>query len=127
MRYFNMHGYSWCVRFVPANSSELKDRSNKLRMATTDPSNYTICISANIPQDLLPKVLIHEMTHAVLFSYDLLPDIHRMVKKRYWVEAEEWVCNLMSDYAAKILCEASRVTETDIFEMIPREFERLLT
>ena len=125
MRYFTMNGCTWCVKYVMANSKELIDRTGKYRAATTDPKTLMIYISDTVPEGKLPQVLIHEMTHAAIFSYNLLPDIHRMVKKRYWVEAEEWVCNLLANHAADILCTASRMTDINIFEMIPREFDRL--
>lgn len=44
------------------------------------------------------RVLTHEICHCVLYSYGLLYDIHKAVKKDYWILAEEWVCNFLYDY-----------------------------
>nr|DAE20921.1 MAG TPA: Putative metallopeptidase domain protein [Siphoviridae sp. ctgBD49] len=44
------------------------------------------------------RVLIHEICHCVLYSYGLLYDIHKAVKKDYWILAEEWICNFLYDY-----------------------------
>lgn len=44
------------------------------------------------------RVLIHEICHCVLYSYGLLYDIHKAVKKDYWILAEEWICNFLCDY-----------------------------
>jgi len=98
-----MNGYTWCMRFVPSNSSYLVDRTRHYRIAVTDPATKTIYISAAIQEDMLPRVLLHELTHCAFASYDILPNIHRIVKKRYWVEAEEIACNFVADHGRELI------------------------
>lgn len=44
-----------------------------------------------------------------MFSYDLLPQIHRLVDPVYWIEVEEWVCNFIADYGQTIFDTADDV------------------
>lgn len=55
-------------------------------------------INEAIGRDYDIRVLIHEICHCVLYSYGLLYDIHKAVKKDYWILAEEWICNFLYDY-----------------------------
>ena len=61
--------------------------------------------------------MIHELGHCAIFSFDLLPDIHRMVKEKYWIEAEEWMCNFIADYGMMIFSIAGEIAP------IPRQIE----
>ena len=99
---FYMNGIRWAVRFVNPTSSRLIDRTNTLTLATTDPSTSCIYISKGISGELLKHVIRHELAHCVMLSYDLLTDIHKMVKKQYWVYAEEWMCNFIADHNEEI-------------------------
>ena len=36
-------------------------------------------------------------------SFGLIEELHRLVKPEYWIEAEEWVCNLLADYAEVVV------------------------
>lgn len=69
-----------------------------MRVATTDPSSHTIYLSSDLSGDFLERVLTHELTHCALFSYGLLIELHRMVEPIFWIEMEEWVCNLIANY-----------------------------
>ena len=55
-------------------------------------------INEAIGRDYDIRVLIHEICHCVLYSYGLLYDIHKAVKKDYRILAEEWICNFLYDY-----------------------------
>lgn len=74
----------------------------------------------------LVKVLIHEISHCALISFDLLNDIHKMTKQQYWIEAEEWVCNLVADYGLKIFTIAYSVLGYDALRYIPYEIEKMV-
>ena len=126
MNRFSMNGHSWNVRFVDAVSPMLMDRTNTQTVATTDPRTHLIYISNEIYGDFLIRVLIHELGHCALFSFNLLDDIHRMVKPEYWVEAEEWVCNFIADYGFKIFSSAFSILGYDAWRYIPYEFEKLM-
>lgn len=102
MRRFNMNGYEWRIIKVSPYSEVLIDRTGTLTVATTDPHNQTIYISFNLYGDFLTRVIIHELGHAAMFSYYLIDDIHAIVPKWNWVEAEEMAANFMADYGWKI-------------------------
>lgn len=103
MNSFYMNGYLWHVYFIDPYNDLLVDRTNTLRVATTDPKTSSIFLSIYLQGDFLRHVLTHELGHCVMFSYHLLDDIHRMVHPKYWVEAEEWVCNFIADYSFDVL------------------------
>lgn len=97
-----MNGDVWTVRYVPAYYPELIDRTNQRRVATTDPRTKTVYLSNELSGSFLKRVLIHELGHCALFSFGLLDDIHRVVDREHWVDAEEWICNLLADYGERI-------------------------
>lgn len=126
MNQFTMNGYLWQIVFVDPYDPMLVDRTDVLTVATTDPTTLTVYISNELSGEFLTHVLIHELGHCAIFSFDLLYDIHRMVKPKYWVEAEEWVCNFIADYGAKIFSIAYSVLGDDAWIFIPYELERLI-
>lgn len=124
---FTMNGYEWRVCFVDPRDPMLVDRTGNLTVATTDPSTLTVYLSDDLEGGFLKRVLVHELGHCALFSFDLLGDIHRMVMPSMWVEAEEWVCNFIADYGLRIFETASAVLgDNNLLRVVPREIERLV-
>ena len=123
---FYMNGYLWRVYFVDPNSDFLVDRTDTIRVATTDPVTHCIYVSNALEGDFLKKVLIHELGHCTMVSYHLMDDIHRMVKPEYWIEAEEWVCNFLADYGLKVFSIAYAIVGEDAWAFIPYELERVV-
>lgn len=117
---------TWHVAFVDPSSGWLVDRTGNLTVATTDPHTRCIYLSTDLSGDFLNRVLIHELGHCVMISYDLLDDIHRMVYPEYWIEAEEWVCNFIADYGLKIFSEAYRILGDDAWLVVPYELEKMV-
>lgn len=126
MKSFYMNGYLWEISFVDPNSDELVDRTGELRVATTDPNTYRLYLSNELDGDFLNRVLVHELGHAAMVSFDLLRDIHRMVKPEYWIEAEEWVCNFIADYGLKIFSIAYYILGEEAWMFVPYELEKLI-
>ena len=106
-----MNGYLWEILFVDPTSPELMDRTGNMRVATTDPLRCRIYISRLLRGDFLKTVLLHELGHAVMISYNLLGDIHRMVSPGQWIEAEEWICNFLADYGDGVFSIAKGVLD----------------
>lgn len=123
---FSMNGYLWRIKFVNPNDKMLMDRTGKMTLATTDPNLATIFMSRGLSGALLIKVLIHELGHCALVSYGLLDDIHKVVKPEYWILAEEWVCNFIADYGAKIFSIAYSVLGNDAWMFIPYELDKVI-
>ena len=126
MKSFYMNGYLWYVDFVDPDDETLIDRTGQYRLATTDPQSFMIFVTNELSGEMLNKVLIHELGHCVLISFDLLRDIQRMVKKEYWFEAEEWVCNLLADYGSTIFDSLHEILGDDPLIFVPYELERLV-
>lgn len=97
-----MNGYLWNVCYVNPRSHYLVDRTQNRRVATTDFSTKCIYISEELSGSFLRTVLIHELGHATMFSYNLLDAIHSFVRPDKWIEAEEWVCNFIADYGDEV-------------------------
>lgn len=121
-----MNGYSWRVCFVDSDDPMLVDRTGELTVATTDPETLRVYISNSLDGSFLTRVLVHELGHCAMFSFGLLDDIHRMVHPRYWIEAEEWVCNFIADYGMKIFSVAYSILGERAIEVVPYEVERLV-
>lgn len=118
-----MNGDLWRVQFVPPQDDVLIDRTGKRTLAVSDYSTMTISIANNLHGELLNRVFIHELGHCVMFSYGLLPELHRMVKKRHWVDAEEWCCNFISDYSGIIIVTSKDILGNSFSLVMPRTFE----
>lgn len=93
-----VNGIEWLVIFVSPYSNELVDRTNTRTLATTDPYTRLIFISKAISGELLERVVKHEVAHCIMASYGLVDYIHKITKRRYWLDAEEWVCNFIAEY-----------------------------
>lgn len=126
MASFLINGMVWKTEFVEPNSDLLIDRTNTLRIATTDPNTRTVYLSEEIPMDMRERVLIHELGHCVIFSYDLFDEIHQMVYPEYWIDVEEWVCNFIADYGYTIFSIAKGIMGDKAWDIVPRELERLV-
>ena len=126
LKQFFMNGDLWRVRFVAPHDNVLIDRTEKRTLAVSDYSTMTISIASNLHGELLNRVFIHELGHCVMFSYGLLPELHRMVKKRYWVDAEEFVCNILADYGQFVICTARDVLGNQFTYVSPVGMERMI-
>lgn len=108
---FFLNGYKWRIIFVNPYSHLLVDRTGRKTVATTDPSVGCVFIANDIYGSFLTRVLIHEIGHCVMVSYDLIGDIHRMVRPAYWIEAEEWVCNFIAEYGEEAITIAYAILD----------------
>lgn len=59
-------------------------------------------------------------------SFGLIEELHRLVKPEYWIEAEEWVCNLLADYAEVVVCTGYTVTGYEAINRVADAFNRYL-
>lgn len=114
---------NWYVKTAPAVDSIFVDRSGEYTLGVTDPLTHTVYLSEDLQGILLTRVLIHEIAHCCMIDYNLIEMIHRMCKPRYWVEAEEWVCNFIADYGILIFQAAYSVLGEDALDIVPYELE----
>lgn len=123
-----MNGYLWHIVFVNSFDQKLIDRTGELKVATTDPYNLCIYLSIDLRGDFLIRVLIHELAHCTMFSFDLINDIHRMVYPKYWTIIEEWICNFIADYGMRMFKIAySVVNNYNAWMFVPYELEKLVS
>lgn len=121
-----MNGDLWYVRKVDPNNPELVDRTGKLCLATTNPIHRCVYLSNKLQGSLFSRVLIHELGHCAIVSFDLLDEIHRMVKPEYWVDAEEFICNFIADYGQKIFETGYKLFGDDALLYVPSELEKFI-
>lgn len=121
-----MNGDLWRVQFVPSQDDVLIDRTGSRTLGVSDYSTHIISIANNLHGELLNRVFIHELGHCVMFSYGLLTELHRMVKKRYWVDAEEFVCNILSDYGQFVIGTARDILGNQFTYVSPVGMERVI-
>lgn len=126
LREFVMNGDLWHVRFTSSKNPILVDRTNTLTIAVTDPETMTIYISDNIRGRFLQRVLIHELGHALMYSYNLVSEIHRMCKRKYWITMEEFCANLMADYGNQVYSIAYSVIGNEAMYIVPYHLERMV-
>ena len=121
-----MNGDLWRVQFVSSQDDVLIDRTGNRTLGVSDYSTHIISIANNLHGELLNRVFIHELGHCVMFSYGLLSELHCMVKKRYWVDAEEFVCNILADYGQFVIGTARDVLGNQFTYVSPVGMERMI-
>lgn len=126
LRQFYMNGDLWRVQFVSPNDNILIDRTGNRTLGVSDYSTHIISIASNLHGEFLNRVFIHELGHCVMFSYGLLPELHRMVKKRYWVDAEEFICNILADYSHFVIGTARDILGNKFTYVAPVGAERMI-
>ncbi len=126
MAVFYLNKQPWDILIVKSDDSMLIDRTGRLTLATTDPSTRTVYLSDKLHGKMLTKVLLHELGHCTMVSFGLLDDIHKAVKREYWFQAEEWLCNYIADYGLKILQVTSKMLGNKAWDILPLELEKLV-
>ena len=123
---FYMNGLRWNVRWAKATDPILVDRTGSLTVAVTDPDTMTIYLSNQLRGSFLTTVVLHELSHAMMISYGYLEQIHRYCKKRYWVDMEELIANLIAQQAKEIFQRAYDIVGDEAIKFVPHEMERLI-
>ncbi len=90
---FEINGITWDVVFVPPNSDKLRRSDNSVTCGVTDWNDKCVYLSNALYGDFLERVLCHELTHCVCFSWGIsIP-----------IETEEWLCTFMSEHGKEII------------------------
>jgi Zn-dependent peptidase ImmA (M78 family) len=89
-----INGINWKVKFTDRVDDLYLD--GYVRFGVTDRNTNTIYLDKNLEGDMLKKVLLHELTHAWLFSYGYEMD----------VEAEEFLCSFVDSHVEEIFDKA---------------------
>lgn len=123
---FVMGQTHWDVYLVAPNDPKLVDRTGKLTVATTDPKDFSICLSSDLYGDFLMTVFIHELGHCALWSFGLLPRIHDWTYPKHWIDMEELICNILADYGLWIYKTAFQTLGYEAWKKIPSELEKFV-
>lgn len=89
-----INGINWKVKFTDRVDDLYLD--GYVRLGITDRNTNTIYLDKNLEGDMLKKVLLHELTHAWLFSYGY--DLE--------VGDEEFLCSFVDTHTEKIFDKA---------------------
>ena len=122
---FYMNGLRWRVRFTYPTDPVLVDRTGTLTIGVTDGSTMTIYLSNELRGSFLTTVVLHELSHAMMISYGYLEQIHRYCKKRYWVDMEELIANLIAQQAKEIFQRAYDIVGDEAIRFVPYALERV--
>lgn len=107
MRPIVINGQLWRVIRVPAGDPRLFDRTGTERLATTDPTDKTIAVSEEVGPDLVDKVMLHEVAHAITVSWGLLPTMRHKALRGDLRGLEEWSAQLVENHALEAVKAAS--------------------
>lgn len=121
---FYMNEDWWSVRWTDPKDPILVDRTNVLTCAVTDPQTMTIYLSNKLRGEFLTRVVLHELSHAMMYSYRYLNEIHMYCKKQFWVPMEELIANLIADRAYEIFQRAYDIVGDDAIRFVPYGLER---
>ena len=116
---FYMNGLRWRVRFTYPTDRVLVDRTGTLTIGVTDPDTMTIYLSNELRGRFLTTVVLHELSHAMMISYGYLKQIHRYCKKRYWIDMEELIANLIAQQAKEIFERAYDIVGDEAIQFVP--------
>ena len=90
---FNINGYDWKVKLVSPNHPQLQRFDGLWTIGSCNNNLRTIYISDMLDEQMLWKVLCHEITHAAMFSYNILLTI----------DQEELLADLVATYGYEII------------------------
>ena len=90
---FTINGIEWSVRFVPLYSGDLMRSDGTYTFGMCDGNTNTISIANGLDAEFTERILCHELTHAVCFSYEIFMPI----------DLEEKLCNFMSNHGREII------------------------
>lgn len=127
LKRFVMNGNLWMVETVPPSSSFLIDRTDEYRVATTDPDLHKIFLSEDLYGSFKKRVLIHEMTHVVLWEYGIIDRIAAYCYPEYRISMEEEICNVLADYGEIVFNAAYKVLGDEAICIVPYQMERLVS
>lgn len=129
MEQFLLNGILWKVKVVPSTSKMLIDRTNTHTVATTDPLTRCVYLSEELSGDFRETVLLHELGHCVMFSFNLIDEIHSFVEPEKWIYAEEWTCNFIANYGKRMLGIVKEtledIDEDDMWSSVSTALEKL--
>lgn len=96
---FVINGLGWRVRIVPPTHPMLLTNRNTFTLGCCDNSTKTIYIADGLDEVKFRKVLAHEVTHAAMFSYNVILTL----------DQEELLADIFSTYGDEIVAVTNKV------------------
>lgn len=96
---FIINGIVWRVRIVPPTFPILLMNYDRFTLGCCDNATKTIYIADGLSEDKFYKVLGHEVTHAAIFSYQVI----------LTEDQEELLADIISTYGKEIVLVTNRV------------------
>ena len=96
---FVINGIGWRVRIVPPTYPILLTDKNTFTLGCCDNSTRTIYIADGLDEAKFRKVLAHEVTHAAMFSYNVILTL----------DQEELLADIFSTYGDEIVAVTNKV------------------
>lgn len=90
---FAINGEEWSIELCHPLHPKLRRSDGSLSIGSCDDNDKTIYLNSNLEGFLLKKVLCHEITHAAMFSYNVILTL----------EQEEMLADLISTYGKEII------------------------
>lgn len=90
---FYINNKRWCVHLVSPNHPALRRPDGSYTIGSCDDELKIIYINDMLNEYMMRKVLCHEVTHAAMFSYNILLNI----------DEEELLADLVATYGYEII------------------------
>ena len=94
-----INNITWKIIYVPPNYSLLQRWDGSYTIGACDNLTRTIYINNTLSGNLLKKVLCHEITHAAMFSYNVILTL----------EQQELIADLISTYGEEIVYITNKI------------------
>ena len=96
---FTINGEEWSIYLVHPFDPRLYRNDGSLTIGSCDDETKAIYISNNLDNNLLKKVLCHEITHAAMFSYNV----------ELSLDQEELLADLIATYGQEIIYITNKI------------------
>lgn len=96
---FLINNIYWKIAFVEPNYPLLMRKDRRYSIGACDNLTRTIYINNTLKGNILKKVLCHEITHAAMFSYNVILSLQQ----------QELVADLISTYGDEIIQVTNRI------------------
>lgn len=90
---FEVNGRRWHLAFVNPKSHNLRRSDGSITLGVTDANVDTVYIADNLSDEMTEKVICHELTHCICFSWGIYIPI----------ETEEFLCDFMANHGKEII------------------------
>lgn len=96
---FNINGYIWHLVFVEWNDPSLYRNDGSLTVGMCDSRTKTVYLNNRLEGEFLRKVIIHEICHCFVASYNVSPNI----------DCEERLADVIATFGDRIISLSNEI------------------